>query len=66
MFESDVALIRESVRRDRPLGDLPRMLAAATSLSLAYSLRPPSRLALVDVEPLCLLRKNPSRKPLVR
>jgi hypothetical protein len=43
MFESDVALVRESIRRDRPLVDLTWTLAAAKSLGLEYSLRPPSR-----------------------
>jgi putative transposase len=43
MFESDVALVRESIRRDRPLGDLSWTLAAAKGLGLEYSLRPPGR-----------------------
>jgi putative transposase len=43
MFDSDVALVRESIRRDRPLGDLTWTLAAATNLGLEYSLRPPGR-----------------------
>jgi putative transposase len=43
MFESDVTLVRESIRRDRPLGDLTWTLAAAKSLGLEYSLRPPGR-----------------------
>jgi putative transposase len=43
MFESDVALVRESIRRYRPLGDLTWTLAAARSLGLEYTLRPPGR-----------------------
>jgi hypothetical protein len=43
MFESDVAAVWESIRRDRPLGDLTWTLAAAKSLGLEYSLRPPGR-----------------------
>ena len=43
MFESDVALVRESIRRDRPLGDLTWTVAAARSLGLEYSLRPRGR-----------------------
>ena len=43
MFEGDVALVRESIRRDRPLGDLSWTLAAAKSLGLEYTLRPPGR-----------------------
>jgi hypothetical protein len=43
MFGTDVAPVRESIRRDRPLCDLTWTLAAAKSLGLEYSLRPPGR-----------------------
>jgi putative transposase len=37
MFDSDVAQVRESIRRDRSLGDLTWTLAAAKSLGLVTS-----------------------------
>jgi hypothetical protein len=43
MFETDVARVRESVRRDRPLGDPTWTVATAEALGLGYSLRPPGR-----------------------
>ena len=39
MFETDLTRVRESVRRDRPLGDATWPLATASSLSLESSLR---------------------------
>jgi putative transposase len=43
MFETDVARVRESIRRDRPLGDPTWTLATARSLGLEYSLHPRGR-----------------------
>ncbi len=43
MFETEVAGVRESIRRDRPLGDQIWTLATAKELGLEYSLHPPGR-----------------------
>ncbi len=43
MFDNDVARVRQSLRRDRPLGDPTWTLATARTLGLEYSLRPPGR-----------------------
>jgi putative transposase len=43
MFETEVQLVRESIRRDRPLGDRTWTLATATKLGLEYSLHPRGR-----------------------
>ena len=43
MFEIEVARVRESIRRDRPLGDKIWTLATAKDLGLEYSLRPRGR-----------------------
>ncbi len=43
MFETEVARVRESIRRDRPLGDKIWTLATAKELGLEYSLHPPGR-----------------------
>ena len=43
MNESEVARVRESIRRDRPLGDEIWTLATAKKLSLEYSLHPRGR-----------------------
>src|SRR4051794_17154714 len=43
MFETDVGRVRESVRRDRPLGDPTWTASTAEALGLGPSLRPPGR-----------------------
>ena len=43
MFETEVARVRESIRRDRPLGDEIWTLATAKDLGLEYSLHPRGR-----------------------
>ncbi len=43
MFETEVARVRESIRRDRPLGDEIWTLATAKNLGLEYSLHPRGR-----------------------
>ena len=43
MFETEVARLRESIRRDRPLGDKIWTLATAKELGLEYSLHPRGR-----------------------
>ncbi len=43
MFETEVARVRESIRRDRPLGDKIWTLATAKELRLQYSLHPRGR-----------------------
>jgi len=43
MFETEVARVRESIRRDRPLGDQIWTQATAKELGLEYSLHPPGR-----------------------
>ena len=43
MFETEVARVRESIRRDRPLGDKIWTLATAKELGLEYSLHPRGR-----------------------
>ncbi len=43
MFDTEVARVRESVRRDRPLGDEIWTLATAKELGLEYSLHPRGR-----------------------
>ena len=43
MFETDVARVRESVRRDRPPGDPTWTVSTAEALGLMSSLRPPGR-----------------------
>ena len=43
MFETEVARVRESIRRDRPLGDEIWTLATAKELGLEYSLHPRGR-----------------------
>ena len=43
MFETEVARVRESIRRDRPLGDKIWTLATAKELGLKYSLDPRGR-----------------------
>ena len=48
MIDNDVARVRQSIRRDRPLGDPTWTLATARTLGLEYSLRPPGRPAPVS------------------
>ena len=43
MFDNDVARVRQSIRRDRPLGDPTWTLATARTLGLEYSFRTPGR-----------------------
>ncbi len=43
MFEAEVERVRDSIRRDRPLGDPSWTLATAVNLSLEYSLHPRGR-----------------------
>ena len=43
MLDDDVARVRVSIRRDRPLGDPTWTLATAKALGLEYSLKPPGR-----------------------
>ena len=43
MFETEVDRVRESIRRDRPLGDEIWTLANAKDLGLEYSLHPRGR-----------------------
>lgn len=43
MFEAEVERVRESIRRDRPLGDPTWTLATAANLGLEYSLHPRGR-----------------------
>ena len=43
MFDNDVARVRQSLRRDRPLGDPTWTLATARTLGLEYSLHPRGR-----------------------
>ena len=43
MLDDDIARVRVSIRRDRPLGDPTSTLATAKALGLEYSLRPPGR-----------------------
>ncbi len=43
MLDYDIARVRVSIRRDRPLGDPTWTLATAKALGLEYSLRPPGR-----------------------
>ena len=43
MIDNDVARVRQSLRRDRPLGDPTWTLATARTLGLKSSLRPPGR-----------------------
>jgi hypothetical protein len=50
MFDNDVARVRQSLRRDRPLGDPTWTLATARTLGLKTSLRPPGRRPRCPVE----------------